>query len=110
MHCTQVSHRLGTTGALAGAMIALVAHLLAPSAVAQDVMTARPETPAAQAPDTGTPHTLARWLDARAVTVAGRYDYIADARDRTEQNRIQTQVQIRGRMKLDAAGDYSVHA
>ena len=112
MHCTHTArpHHRGTTVALAVAMIVLVMHLLAPQAVAQDGRAARPDTPAAQAPDTAAPHPLARWLEAQAVTVAGRYDFIGDARHRTVQNRMQTQVQIRGRMKIDKAGRYSVHA
>ena len=82
-------------------LIALAWHLLAPPAAAQD-------TGAAQAPDPPAP--LARWLDAQAATVAARYNYIEDDRDRRRQNRLQSQVQVRGRFKIDEGGRYSVHA
>jgi hypothetical protein len=112
MSCTRGPHpqSLDTTAALAIALIALVAHLLARPAAAQDRKAAPPDTPAAQAPDKAVPHPLARWLEAQAVTVAGRYNYIEDARDRTLQNRMQTQVEIRTRIKIDESGRYSVHA
>jgi len=55
-------------------------------------------------------HPLARWLDAQAFTVSTRYRFIEDARDRTRQNQLQAQEQIRARFKFDEAGRYSVHA
>ena len=56
------------------------------------------------------PRPLARWIDAQALTLATRYDYIEDARDQTRQNRLQGQFQTRVRFKIDAAGRYSLHA
>jgi hypothetical protein len=103
-------HGLGMTAALATALIALVAHLFARPAAAQGSGPAQSDTPAAQTPDGAAPHPLARWVDAQTVAVSTRYDYIGDARDRTVQNRIQTQVQIRAGFKVDAAGRYRVHA
>jgi hypothetical protein len=61
-------------------------------------------------PDRGAPHPLARWLDAQAFNLRARYNYIEDAQDRTVQNRLQTQVEIRARFKVDEAGRYSVNA
>jgi hypothetical protein len=103
-------HRFGTTATLATALTAFVVLLIARPSAAQDGTPAPRETPAAQTPDTGGPHPLARWVDAQTVTVSTRYDYIGDARDRTVQNRMQTQVQIRAGFKVDAAGRYSVRA
>jgi hypothetical protein len=74
------------------------------------MISSEPDRPAAQAPVQAEPHPLARWLDAQAFTLATRYNHIEDARGRTRQNRLQTQVQLRGRLKLDEAGRYSVHA
>jgi hypothetical protein len=87
----------------------LTSLLLAATAVAQEE-TPAPRASTAQMPRTDAPHPIARWLDAQALDVSARYDYIEDARARTLQNRIQTQGQIRGRLKLDDAGRYSVHA
>jgi hypothetical protein len=70
----------------------------------------QPHTTASQASGNATPHPLARWVDAQTVSLATRYDYIEDARDRTVQNRMQTQVQIRAGFKVDPAGRYSLHA
>ena len=112
MPCARAPHRprLSTTAALAIALIALAAHLFARPASAQESTPTSSATPSAQAPDDATAHPLARWLDAQAVTLAGRFNFIEDARDRTLQKRMQTQVQIRGRVKIDRAGRYSVHA
>lgn len=86
--------------AVAGAAaIALGMPLLAPSASAQET------TPAPAAA-----HPAGRWLDAQAVAVRGRYNFIEAAGDETVQNRLQTQIQIKGRFKIDEAGRYSVHA
>jgi hypothetical protein len=101
---------LGTTAALATALIGLVAHLLAPPAAAQNGMPPHPDTPAAQDADEAAPRPLARWVDAQAVTVATRYNYIGNGRKETRQNRLQTQVQVRGRFKIDEAGRYGLHA
>jgi hypothetical protein len=105
--------RRGNHGAIAGpavALIAVVAHLFAWPAAGQDSTTARPDSGSAQASSNATPHPLARWVDAQTMTISSRYDYIEDARDQTVQNRIQTQVQIRARFKVDPAGRYSLHA
>ena len=111
MSCTRATHprRLGRTVVLAAALVAVVAHVLSWPTAAQDTTPAQPGTPAAQPADKGA-HPLGRWLDAQAVTVSARYNYIEDALDRTVQNRMQTQAQIRARFKADEAGRYSVHA
>ena len=79
--------------------IAIALQLLAWPAMAQE------STPAAAAA-----HPAGRWLDAQAVAVRARYNFIEAAGDETLQNRLQTQIQIKGRVKIDAAGRYSVHA
>jgi len=89
--------------------IALLAVPPTPHAAAQDGTPAQ-HAAAAQTPGQDTAHALARWLETEAFSVSGRYDYIADARDRTLQNRMQTQEQIHGRIKVDEPGYYSVHA
>jgi hypothetical protein len=59
--------------------------------------------------DKSAEHSRGRWLDAQTLTLATRYNHIEDGRDRTLQNRLQTQVQIRARFKIDAAARYSVN-
>lgn len=78
-------------------VIALGVFLLASRALAQE------SAPAAA-------HPAARWLDAQEVAVRARYNYIEAADDETVQNRLQTQVQVKGRFTLDTSGRYSVHA
>src|SRR5687767_1260261 len=90
-----------------GALIALLTAQLAP--VVQD-KTPPLSTSSAQAPVEAAPDPLARWLEAQTLTLSMRYDYIADGSDETLQNRMQWQLQIRGRFKFDEAGRYSVHA
>jgi hypothetical protein len=91
------------------ASIALASALLAANASAQD---RSPPQPAAseKSPDEPVPHPLGRWLDTQAFNVSARYNYIADGLDRTLQNRLQTQVQIEGAFRFDAAGRYRMHA
>jgi len=91
------------------ALIALMAVQVVPPTSAQDRTPAQP-APAAQTPGSGATHPLARWLDARTFTVRTRYNYIEGARDRTQRNRMQAQVQIRAGFKIDEAGRYRVHA
>ena len=111
MSCTRAATLTvpGTAPVLAAALIAFVAHLLARPAVAQDGRPAQSDTPV-QRLGNATPHPLARWVDAQAVTLSTRYDYIGDARDRTLQDRMQWQAQIHVAFKVDAAGRYRVHA
>lgn len=98
----------------AGAMyltvwIALASALLAANVSAQD--RTPPQLPSSgQNPDVSVSHPLGRWLDAQAFTVATRYNYIEDAGDETVKNRLQTQVQIQGAFRFDAAGRYRMHA
>jgi hypothetical protein len=96
--------------AVATALIALAWHLPGPPVSAQDRTSSPSRTEAAQAKDSADSHPLARWLDAQAFTVATRHNFIEDALDETVQNRLQAQVQIRGRLTIDEAGRYSVNA
>jgi hypothetical protein len=91
------------------ALIALATLPLVATALAQDRPPAQP-APARQTPGEDGPHPLGRWLDAETFALSARYDYIQDARDRTLQNRMQTQAQIHTAFKVDAAGRYRVHA
>ena len=91
--------RVRTPAVLATALFAVMASLPPRAAAAQDAVRAEPAAP-----------PLARWLDVQTISLATRYNHIEDAADRTLQNRIQTQVQLRARLKLDEAGRYSVHA
>jgi hypothetical protein len=88
MSCTRAS-RLA-------ALVAFSLVALATRAYAQDSMSAA-SLPPAQKQDEGTPHPLARWLDAETFTVSARYDYIEDAHDRTLQNRIRGSCRRRSR-------------
>jgi hypothetical protein len=54
--------------------------------------------------------SLARWLAAQAFAVSARYNHIEDGRERTLQNRLQTQVQFRAALLIDPAGRYRLHA
>ncbi len=90
------------------AVLALFAAQFVPTAVAQERVAAH--TSARQAPEQPIEHPLARWLDAEALNLSTRYNYIEAASDDTLQNRWQTQVQMRARFKFDEAGRYSVHA
>lgn len=102
-------HRCFRTSAILLAL--LIASIGAARPVAGQTQTPpRPPTEAAQAQDAAGAHPLARWLDAQAFTVAARYNHIENAQDRTLQNRVQTNVQARARLKLDGAGRYSVNA
>ncbi len=102
MSCPHASH--------SGVLVALLTTQLASISSAQDGTPAQPApAQAAQTPATQAPHRLARWLDAQTFTVSARYDYIQDARERTLQNRMQTQVQADPRFKIDDAGRYSLH-
>jgi hypothetical protein len=93
-----------------GALVAILTTQLASPSTAQDRTSAQAAlAQAAQTPATEAQHSLARWLDAQPFTVAARYDYIQDARDRTLQNRMQWQLQAHPRLKIDAAGRYSLH-
>jgi hypothetical protein len=89
-------------------VLALFAAYVVPTAAAQESIAAH--TFERQAPEEPTAHPLARWVDAQAVNLSTRYNYIGAASDNTLQNRWQTQVQIRGRFKFDEAGRYSMHA
>lgn len=98
--------RSAVAAVVAGALIALATMVVAGPARAQQTQAQGAAAPASQTD----PHPLARWIDAQAITIAGRYNFIRTAEDLTRQNRVQTQVQIRGRFTFDEAGRYSVHA
>jgi hypothetical protein len=93
-----------------GFLIALLTTLPALPAAAQNNASVQPTSPPAHPPVNSGPHPLARWLEAQAFTVSARYRYVEDALDRTRQNQMQAQEQIRARFKFDEAGRYSVHA
>jgi hypothetical protein len=97
------------SAAVATALIVLAGHLLAPPASAQESTPAPPAAQAAQAKGNDDSPPLARWLDAQAFTVAARHNFIEDAFDETVRNRLQAQVQIRARFKIDEAGRYSLN-
>lgn len=110
MHSPAASRSIDTLAALV--LVVLLSGTLRLSAqhgpaLAQEKRPAQPPL-AAQAPGEGAARPPARWLEAQAFTVSTRYNYIGDARDRTRQNRLQTQAQIRARLKIDPAGRYGV--
>ena len=99
--CTRVSRVVGA--------IAFLAIPLVLPAAGQDTTPAQ-ATATEQIPDRDTVPPLVRWLDAETFTASARYDYIEDARHRMLQNRMQLQLQLHPRFKIDPAGRYSVHA
>ena len=101
--------RCGTRAWYLAASIALASALLTANASAQDRSPPQAAS-SGQSQDEPVPHPLERWLDTQAFTVSTRYNYIEDALDRTVQNRLQTQVQIEGAFRFDAAGRYRMHA
>jgi hypothetical protein len=53
---------------------------------------------------------FARWIDLQAVQVNARYRWLENSAGRELLNQLQLQEQVRGRVKLDEQGRYSIHA
>ena len=99
--------RLGTTVA-AVAVVTLAMLMLVPRSAAAKQTPVEAAPPAPTDPPAADPWR--RWIETQAFTLAGRYNFIRNAAEETRQNRMQTQVQVRGRVKFDEAGRYSLHA
>lgn len=91
-----------------GGIVALFAVVVNSPATAEQGAGAQP-TRAVQASGERATHAPAPWLDAETFTLAARYNHIEDGRDRTLQDRLQTQVQVRARFNLEPRGRYGVH-
>lgn len=82
------------------ALSACVAHAQgpAPQPATASAPVAQPKAPA---PPPTAPTGLSRWLDVQAGTIAARYRYIETSTDDVTSSHVQSQVQVRARLKVD---------